>query len=120
MPSIETLQRAAEILERLSAGGKPDARTLAGAPLAQAWATMPGEDLCQIAAAVATPPEAHARPHLVLLLAIDRGQSWALVLDDRDLGWWVLGDPLPGASTPEDGAEVLRLATAWVRRQSQR
>jgi hypothetical protein len=56
----------------------------------------------------------------VLLLAIDRGQSWALVLDDRDLGWWVLGDPLPGASTPEDGAEVLRLATAWVRRQSQR
>jgi hypothetical protein len=52
MPSIETLQRVAEILERLSAGGKPDARTRADAPLAEAWATIRGEDLWQIAAAV--------------------------------------------------------------------
>jgi hypothetical protein len=117
MPSIETLQRVAEILERLSAGGKPDARTLADAPLAEAWATIRGEDLCQIAAAVATPPEVHAQPHLVPLLAIDRNRNWALVLDDRDVRWWVLGTPLPGASAPEDGAEVLRLAAAWLRRR---
>ena len=117
MPSIETLQRAAEILERLSAGGKPDARTLADAPLAEAWATIRGEDLCQIAAAVATPPEVHGRLHLVPLLAIDRDKNWALVLDDRDIRWWVLGNPLPGASAPQDGADVLGLAAAWVRRQ---
>src|SRR5438132_4817668 len=117
MPSIETLQRVAEILERLSAGGKPDARTLADAPLAEAWATMPGQDLWQIAVAVATPPEAHGRLHLVPLLAIDRDKNWALVLDDREVRWWVLGTPLPGASAPEDGADALRLAAAWIRRQ---
>jgi hypothetical protein len=105
MPSIETLQRVAEILERLSAGGKPDARTLADAPLAEAWAAIRGEDLCQIAAAVAPPPEAHGRLHLVLLLlAIDRDENWTLVLHDHDVRWWVQGNPLPGASVPEDSA----------------
>jgi hypothetical protein len=118
MPSIETLQRVAEVLERLSAGGKPDARALADAPLAEAWAMIRGENLWQIAAAVATPPEAHARLHLVPLLAIDRDRNWALVLDDdHDVRWWVLGTPLPGASAPEDSAEVLRLTAAWIRRR---
>ena len=117
MPTIEALRRAADILERLSAGGKPDAQMLAEAPLAEAWATIRGEDLWQIAAAVAVPPDSPARPHTVVLLALDRDENWALVLDEREVGWWVLGKPLPGPSSLPDGAEVLRLAAAWVRRQ---
>ncbi len=80
MPSIETLQRVAENLERLSAGGKPGARTLADA----------GDDDRRGPVAdrgeVAPPPEAHARLHLLLLLAIDRDKNWTLVRDDHDGG----------------------------------
>ena len=94
MPDIATLQRAAGILERLSAGGKPDARPLADAPLAQAWATIRGEDMCQIAATVATPPEVRPRPHLALLLAIDRDAGWAFVLDDRDVRFYAIEQAL--------------------------
>jgi len=53
---------------------------------------------------------------MVPLLAIDRDQKWALVIVDRQVSWWVLGDPLPGGSAPEDSAEVIRLAAASVRR----
>jgi hypothetical protein len=53
----------------------------------------------------------------VPLLALDRAENWALVLDDGGVRWWVLGNPLPGASAPRDSAQVLQLAAAWVRRQ---
>lgn len=66
---------------------------------------------------VAPPPEAHARLHLLLLLAIDRDKNWTLVRDDHDVRWWVLGNPLPCASVPEDSAGVLWLAAVWLRRR---
>jgi hypothetical protein len=114
--SVEALRRAEEILARLAAGERPDARALAGAPLAQAWATISGEDIWRIGAVLATTPQHSGRPRIVPLLAIDREGTWALVVDARELRWWVLGDRLPEAPAAEDSAEVIRLATAWVRR----
>ena len=114
MTSVETLRRAARILEGLSAGGGPDARSLADAPLAEAWSTIPGEDIFRIGAVPQTP--ARGRPRIVPLLAIDREEKWALVLAGDRIDWWVLGDPMPGTSAPGNDAEVIRRAAAWVQR----
>ena len=117
MPGIEALQRAAEIIGRLSAGGTPQADVLAEAPLAEAWEIIRGKDLWQITAAVAVVPKAPARLHVAPLLAVDRARRWALVLNEDEVQWWLLGNPLVGASTPENTGEVLQLAAAWIRRQ---
>ena len=114
MTSVETLRRAADILERLSAGGKPDPRALADAPLAEAWSIIPGGDVYRIGAVPQAP--ARTRPRIVPLLAINLEEKWALVLADDRIAWWVLGAPMPGSAAPEDGAEVIRLAAAWTRR----
>jgi hypothetical protein len=111
---IETLRRAADILERLSADGKPDRRTLADAPLAEAWSIIPGGDVYRIGAV----PQASARtrPRIVPLLAIDPKEKWALVLAGDRIEWWVLGEPMAGTAAPQDGAKIIRLAAAWTRR----
>jgi len=112
--SAETLRRAADILERLSAGGKPDPRALADAPLAEAWSIIPGEDVYRIGAVPQAP--ARTRPRIVPLLAIDPKEKWAVVLVDDRIAWWVLGEPMPGTAAPQDGANIIRLAAAWTRR----
>jgi hypothetical protein len=112
--SIETLRRAADILERLSAGGKPNARSLAEAPLAEAWSTIAGEDIYRIGAVPQAP--AAPQPRIVPLLAIDPEEKWALVLAGDRIEWWVLGEPMAGTAAPEDGAKVIQLAAAWTRR----
>jgi hypothetical protein len=114
LTSSETLRRAAEILERLSAGGKPDPRALADAPLAEAWSIIPGEDVYRIGAVPQTP--ARTRPRIVPLLAIDLEEKWALVLAGDRIAWWVLGEPMAGTAAPQDGTVVIRLAAAWTRR----
>jgi hypothetical protein len=112
--SVETLRRAADILERLSAGGKPNPRSLAEASLAEAWSTIAGEDIYRIGAVPQAP--ARTRPRIVPLLAIDVKEKWALVLAGNRIEWWVLGDPMAGTAAPKDGTKIIQLAAAWTRR----
>jgi hypothetical protein len=114
LTSSETLRRATDILERLSAGEKPDPRALADAALAQAWSVIPGEDIYRIGAVPQAP--AAPQPRIVPLLAIDPEEKGALVLAGDRIEWWVLGEPMAGTAAPEDGAKVIQLAAAWTRR----
>ena len=115
MTSIETLNRIAEILERLAAGQQPSACDLSKAPLAESWSILAGQDMYRIGAVATIAPEMRPRPRIVPLLAIDVQKKWALVLVGNQVNWWVLGDPLLGMSASHD-AEVVRLAIAWARR----
>ena len=116
MTSAETLQRIAHVLARLAAGEQPNARDLAGAPLAKSWSIVTGEETFRIRAVTAMPPDIHARPRVVPLLAIDSATGWALVLVDDRIAWWVLGSPLPNSEAAREPGEVLRRATAWTSR----
>jgi hypothetical protein len=114
--SSESLRRIQEVLDRISAGEAPNAGMLAGAPLAESWATIAGDDIHRMGAVVAAAPKPGAQVRIVPLLALDPAQDWALVFVDNDAIWWSLGDPLPGGAAPEDSAEILRLSRSWARR----
>jgi hypothetical protein len=116
--SIETLRRAARIIEALCTGHKPGARMLADAPLADCWAIIPGKDLYRIGG-VLTPPGTSAQLRIVPLLAIDEDAEWALVFVDDQARWWHLGESLPGRSEAGDPTEIIRLAEAWIRHRLQ-